>query len=383
MIPFTSLWELFRDFGKHCVAFLVVGLALTTIRSILHPYHTGGWNLTELGTLLTTSRTSSAFASWEACMSGPERACAFKPFKTWLLDSLAARQHQLRSALDVLGRHLPTALMSPGWIPAAQRLTHTLLQLLSAVRDAPRAALEVQFSRPPPGGESDSSSSGASSSSEDSDAAPPPGLGAPVAAVAAAAAGGRGLSRPAGRQRYVQLPAFSLAGLHRDLLAQISALPTTLNPSVPPPDSNKWKDVEPWLLKAARVILCTVSTTGSFLMRSAPAMDVCVIDEAAQLVEAEACIVLARFPTLKVLVLVGDHMQLPATVNSNLAKENGYGRSMFERFQVGGQLGQVRCFLAWLCFSAPFSKLKGPGCCADPPDIMSEQLSWASRSILA
>jgi superfamily I DNA and/or RNA helicase len=71
-------------------------------------------------------------------------------------------------------------------------------------------------------------------------------------------------------------------------------------------------------------------------MRAAGPFDVAVLDEAAQLVEAESCIVVARWPELKVLVLVGDHQQLPATVISQEAEAGGYGRSLFQRLEAGG-----------------------------------------------
>ncbi len=40
------------------------------------------------------------------------------------------------------------------------------------------------------------------------------------------------------------------------------------------------------------------------------------------------------FPDLGLLVLVGDHKQLPATVMSEAAKAKGYQLSLFERLQV-------------------------------------------------
>lgn len=45
---------------------------------------------------------------------------------------------------------------------------------------------------------------------------------------------------------------------------------------------------------------------------------------------------LQGWPRLRALVLVGDHKQLPATVISQLAKDRGYGRSLFERCQAMG-----------------------------------------------
>ena len=90
------------------------------------------------------------------------------------------------------------------------------------------------------------------------------------------------------------------------------------------------------ILQSAKLVLSTVSMAGSSSMAEAGAFDLCVIDEAAQLVEAESCIVLARWPGLRGLVLVGDHRQLPATVISQEAKSRGYGRSLFERLVERG-----------------------------------------------
>jgi hypothetical protein len=90
------------------------------------------------------------------------------------------------------------------------------------------------------------------------------------------------------------------------------------------------------VLQEAQLVMRTASMAGSSTMRTAGPFDVAVLDEAAQLVEAESCIVVARWPQLKVLVLVGDHKQLPATVISQEAAAGGYGRSMFERLEAGG-----------------------------------------------
>ncbi|KXZ52835.1 hypothetical protein GPECTOR_8g218 [Gonium pectorale] len=91
----------------------------------------------------------------------------------------------------------------------------------------------------------------------------------------------------------------------------------------------------------ARVVFSTVAAVGSALLSSTHfpvPVRACVIDEAAQLVEAELAIVLARWPSaLRLLVLVGDPKQLPSTVLSLGAKERGYGCSAFERVQGCGR----------------------------------------------
>lgn len=65
--------------------------------------------------------------------------------------------------------------------------------------------------------------------------------------------------------------------------------------------------------------------------------DACILDEAAQLPEAQLAIVLDRCPSLALMVMVGDPRQLPATVMSRAACELGYARSGFERLQAAGR----------------------------------------------
>lgn len=86
------------------------------------------------------------------------------------------------------------------------------------------------------------------------------------------------------------------------------------------------------LMSEASVVMCTASMAGSSAVLSADSkFDVALIDEAAQLVEAETAVVLRASAGARRLVLVGDHKQLPATVISQAAKAAGYGRSSFER----------------------------------------------------
>ncbi|CAA0317863.1 unnamed protein product [Arabidopsis thaliana] len=60
-----------------------------------------------------------------------------------------------------------------------------------------------------------------------------------------------------------------------------------------------------------------------------------VIDEAAQLKECESSIPM-QLPGLRHLILVGDERQLPAMVESQIALEAGFGRSLFERLALLG-----------------------------------------------
>ncbi|KAF2298165.1 hypothetical protein GH714_016701 [Hevea brasiliensis] len=64
-------------------------------------------------------------------------------------------------------------------------------------------------------------------------------------------------------------------------------------------------------------------------------MNLLVIDEAAQLKECESTIPL-QLPGIRHAILIGDECQLPATVESNLSDEAGFGRSLFERLSSLG-----------------------------------------------
>lgn len=66
--------------------------------------------------------------------------------------------------------------------------------------------------------------------------------------------------------------------------------------------------------------------------KSGPQFTCCIVDEATQSQEVETLIPLML--GVKTLVLVGDARQLPATVLSKVAKDNGLGKSLFARLQT-------------------------------------------------
>eukprot|EP00898_Chlorokybus_atmophyticus_P000829 jgi/Chlat1/1747/Chrsp13S02159 len=89
------------------------------------------------------------------------------------------------------------------------------------------------------------------------------------------------------------------------------------------------------ILDEAAIVCSTLSFSGSAIFsRVTRGFDVVVIDEAAQAVEPSTLVPLAH--GCKKVILVGDPIQLPATVLSSRAVQLGYGTSMFKRFQQAG-----------------------------------------------
>ncbi len=81
------------------------------------------------------------------------------------------------------------------------------------------------------------------------------------------------------------------------------------------------------ILNEADVVLCTNSTAAKALLEGWE-FDLVLIDEATQSTESSAIIPAVKG---KRLVLLGDHKQLPPTVISQEAEENGFSISLLER----------------------------------------------------
>lgn len=89
------------------------------------------------------------------------------------------------------------------------------------------------------------------------------------------------------------------------------------------------------ILDDSALVASTLSFSGSGLFtRMSRSFDVVVIDEAAQAVEPSILVPLAY--GCRQLFLVGDPIQLPATVLSDAAKDAGYDTSLFSRLQRAG-----------------------------------------------
>ncbi|KAI3817066.1 hypothetical protein L1987_10853 [Smallanthus sonchifolius] len=85
----------------------------------------------------------------------------------------------------------------------------------------------------------------------------------------------------------------------------------------------------------ASLIFCTTSTSYKLHTIEMKPLEILVIDEAAQLKEAESTIPL-QLPGMKHAILIGDECQLPAMVSSNVCIESGFGRSLFGRLSSLG-----------------------------------------------
>lgn len=94
------------------------------------------------------------------------------------------------------------------------------------------------------------------------------------------------------------------------------------------------------ILSEAAIVFSTLSFSGSSLFSKLNSgFDVVIIDEAAQAVEPATLVPLAN--GCKQVFLVGDPVQLPATVISPIAEKFGYGMSLFKRFQRAGYSVQM------------------------------------------
>ncbi|KNA03605.1 hypothetical protein SOVF_207510 isoform A [Spinacia oleracea] len=92
-------------------------------------------------------------------------------------------------------------------------------------------------------------------------------------------------------------------------------------------------------LKNAQLIFCTASSSAKMQTEGMEPVEMLVIDEAAQLKECESLIPL-QIPGLKNAILIGDDKQLPAMVQSKVADNADFGRSLFERLKKLGHNSQ-------------------------------------------
>ncbi|GJR23597.1 UvrD-like helicase, ATP-binding domain, P-loop containing nucleoside triphosphate hydrolase [Tanacetum coccineum] len=120
----------------------------------------------------------------------------------------------------------------------------------------------------------------------------------------------------------------------KSCLSLLKTLQTSLEGLALPCFSNTYA-IKQFCFKRASVIFCTTSNAYKLNAVNMEPLNIVVIDEAAQLTEAESTIPL-QLPGMKHAILVGDERQLPAMVNSNVCIESGFGRSLFDRLSSLG-----------------------------------------------
>ncbi|CAN8308350.1 unnamed protein product [Cochlearia groenlandica] len=88
-------------------------------------------------------------------------------------------------------------------------------------------------------------------------------------------------------------------------------------------------------LQNAHIIFCTASGASEMTAERTGAIEMLVVDEAAQLKECESAAAL-QLHGLRHAVLIGDELQLPAMVQSEVCEKAKFGRSLFERLVLLG-----------------------------------------------
>ncbi|XP_010468205.1 PREDICTED: uncharacterized ATP-dependent helicase C29A10.10c-like [Camelina sativa] len=95
------------------------------------------------------------------------------------------------------------------------------------------------------------------------------------------------------------------------------------------------EDVRRFCLQNAHVIFCTASGAAEMTAERTGSVELLVVDEAAQLKECESVAAL-QLEGLRHAVLIGDELQLPAMVQSEVCQKAKFGRSLFERLVLIG-----------------------------------------------
>ncbi|CAE6135334.1 unnamed protein product [Arabidopsis arenosa] len=95
------------------------------------------------------------------------------------------------------------------------------------------------------------------------------------------------------------------------------------------------EDIRTFCLQNAHIIFCTASGAAEMTAERTGSIDLLVVDEAAQLKECESVAAL-KLQGLHHAVLIGDELQLPAMVQSEVCERAKFGRSLFERLVLIG-----------------------------------------------
>nr|GEX43862.1 UvrD-like helicase, ATP-binding domain, P-loop containing nucleoside triphosphate hydrolase [Tanacetum cinerariifolium] len=131
---------------------------------------------------------------------------------------------------------------------------------------------------------------------------------------------------------------FNCKPLEDDIVLSCLSLLKTLQKSLKglalPRFSNKYA-ITQFCFERGSVIFCTTASSYKLHAINMEPLNIVVIDEAAQLKEAESTIPL-QLPGVKHAILIGDEHQLPAVVNSTLCIKSGFGISLFDRLSSLG-----------------------------------------------
>ena len=93
-------------------------------------------------------------------------------------------------------------------------------------------------------------------------------------------------------------------------------------------------DAEEKVLKSGiNIVLCTCNEAASHRLTSTLQPKYCIIDECAMATEPECMVPIRR---AEHVVLIGDHQQLQAVIQSKDAEKMGLGKSLFERYATKG-----------------------------------------------
>ncbi|CAH8273129.1 unnamed protein product [Arabidopsis lyrata] len=95
------------------------------------------------------------------------------------------------------------------------------------------------------------------------------------------------------------------------------------------------EDTRTFCLQNAHIIFCTASGAAEMTAERTGSIELLVVDEAAQLKECESVAAL-QIQGLHHAVLIGDELQLPAMVQSEVCEKAKFGRSLFERLVLLG-----------------------------------------------
>ncbi|KAL1535322.1 hypothetical protein AAHA92_28117 [Salvia divinorum] len=130
------------------------------------------------------------------------------------------------------------------------------------------------------------------------------------------------------------LDATSLQCVRSQCLFTIKSLQTSLSNLGFPKVFGK-NSIEEFCFQKASLVFCTISSAFKLHSVDMEPFQLLVIDEAAQVKECETTIAF-QIKDVRHAILVGDEIQLPATVSSKLSEEAGFGRSLFERLSSMG-----------------------------------------------